>query len=272
MIPGIHISDVSEFQGHPNWDAYVAGRQAGICRIGYGDSHPDIDWAFDENGVRRLPWRGFYHYLVSGQDAGVQARACIEWIENTGGLLPGDSLWLDVEEGSGDLRGVVNTYFSIVDARFGITTGLYSYGSFFNTSLGGEQAWGSRPTWIADYNFQEPTGNHALWQHTNGTNGDISCQPAPGLPHCDCSVTHLTLQQLLELPCTVRGAPVQIPTKEEEMNAIVLPNGDIKVYAAGAGDRAGHLLEFTRHDGEQSNSVIDITDQIGGPDPYTVQA
>ena len=61
------------------------------------------------------------------------------------------------------------------------------------------------------------------------------------------------------------------PFKENEMTAVVMPNGDIKVYAAGAGDRAGHLLEFTRHDADQSNSVIDITAEIGGADPYTVQ-
>ena len=59
--------------------------------------------------------------------------------------------------------------------------------------------------------------------------------------------------------------------KEEEMHAVVMPNGDIKVYATGAGDRAGHLLEFTRHDADQTNSVIDITTQIGGSDPFTVQ-
>ena len=55
------------------------------------------------------------------------------------------------------------------------------------------------------------------------------------------------------------------------MHAVVMPNGDIKVYAAGAGSRAGHLLEFTRHDNDQSNSVIDITAQIGGGDLFTVQ-
>ena len=62
-----------------------------------------------------------------------------------------------------------------------------------------------------------------------------------------------------------------VPFKETTMHAVVMPNGDIKLYAAGAGDRSGHLLEFTRHDGDQTNSVIDITAQIGGPDPFTVQ-
>jgi hypothetical protein len=61
------------------------------------------------------------------------------------------------------------------------------------------------------------------------------------------------------------------PPKESEMHAVVMPNGDIKVYAAGAGDRSGHLLEFTRSDVDQTNSVIDITAEIGTGDPYLVQ-
>lgn len=65
-------------------------------------------------------------------------------------------------------------------------------------------------------------------------------------------------------------APIPSPFKENAMHAVVV-NGDIKIYAAGTGDRAGHLLEFTRKDGDQSNSVIDITAQIGGTDPYLVQ-
>ena len=62
-----------------------------------------------------------------------------------------------------------------------------------------------------------------------------------------------------------------LPLQEPDMHAVVMPNGDIKIYTAGMGSRAGHLLEFTRHDADQSNSVIDITAQIGGGDPFTVQ-
>lgn len=61
------------------------------------------------------------------------------------------------------------------------------------------------------------------------------------------------------------------PAQEEEpMTAVLTADGHIKVYAAGAGSRAGHLLEFTRDPTSQANSVIDITAQIGGTDPYTV--
>lgn len=77
---------------------------------------------------------------------------------------------------------------------------------------------------------------------------------------------------ILYLAALVLAVPNPTHTQEPDtMHAVVTPNGDIKVYAAGAGDRAGHLMEFTRHQADQSNSVIDITAQIGGPDPYVVQ-
>jgi hypothetical protein len=72
-----------------------------------------------------------------------------------------------------------------------------------------------------------------------------------------------------------------VPTqqsKEDTMQAIYIPfpasgtnfpSGVIKVYAASP---TNHLLEFTRTPGNAtSNSVIDITDQIGGTEPYTVE-
>lgn len=61
--------------------------------------------------------------------------------------------------------------------------------------------------------------------------------------------------------------PTPTTEREDTMTAVVMPNGDIKVYAASP---AGHLLEFTRHDADQSNSVIDITDEIGGTPLYLV--
>jgi hypothetical protein len=56
-------------------------------------------------------------------------------------------------------------------------------------------------------------------------------------------------------------------TKEDEMSAVV--NGDtIKVYCI----RQNHLIEFTRKFSDQSNSVIDITAQIGGASPPMVDS
>lgn len=69
------------------------------------------------------------------------------------------------------------------------------------------------------------------------------------------------------------------PLEEAHMLAAVpVLNADgstkeVLVYAIGGGDRAGQLLEFHRDPANaSSNQVIDITDQIGGADPYIVQA
>jgi hypothetical protein len=67
--------------------------------------------------------------------------------------------------------------------------------------------------------------------------------------------------RLGQMPAIVAAAkPQPIPTQEDEMNAVVLPNGQVKIYAA---DPKGHLLEFTRTPGQQSNDVRDVTTQIG---------
>lgn len=63
------------------------------------------------------------------------------------------------------------------------------------------------------------------------------------------------------------SSPTSPTHQEPEMHAVVMPNGDIKIYAASP---QGHLMEFTRHDGDQFNSVIDITAQIGGSAPFLV--
>jgi hypothetical protein len=68
--------------------------------------------------------------------------------------------------------------------------------------------------------------------------------------------------------------PVGPPIRgDDSMHAVTLPDGTVKVYAIGAGNRAGQLLEFTRTPSDPTrNAVIDVTDQVGGNDPYTVSA
>jgi hypothetical protein len=79
------------------------------------------------------------------------------------------------------------------------------------------------------------------------------------------------------LPFPSAVAPVIPPPEpeyqEDTMIALELANGKVVVYAEGAGTRAGQLLEFTRTPGDntgESNSVIDVTDQIGTAVPYTI--
>jgi hypothetical protein len=86
-----------------------------------------------------------------------------------------------------------------------------------------------------------------------------------------------TIMGYRRLPFPSAAAPTPTPPepeyKEETMIAIELANGKVAIYAEGAGTRAGQLLEFTRTPGDNtggSNSVIDVTDQIGTAVPYTI--
>lgn len=106
---------------------------------------------------------------------------------------------------------------------------------------------------------------------TAHSNPDGSADPAWGNHACPGPLRLPQIAQMVRPPAPAPKPPPPLPPPEDQMHAVVTQNGDVKVYAAGAGDRAGHLLEFTRHQADQSNSVIDITAQIGGGDPYTVQ-
>ena len=57
------------------------------------------------------------------------------------------------------------------------------------------------------------------------------------------------------------------------MSITALANGHVAISAVGAGSREDHLLVFTLIPTDPVHpeyNVIDVTDGIGGPDPYTV--
>lgn len=86
------------------------------------------------------------------------------------------------------------------------------------------------------------------------------------------SVGNYDISTLLDSAWPVAVLPVPTTKELENMTSETASDGTIRVYCAGAGDRAGQLLEFTRWPADPTkNSVIDITAQIGGADPYTVQ-
>ncbi len=67
--------------------------------------------------------------------------------------------------------------------------------------------------------------------------------------------------------------PLPLPIKEDTMSICTLPNGQVAISAVGAGTRADHLLVFTLDPtapGGAHYNVSDVTDGIGGPDPYKV--
>jgi hypothetical protein len=82
------------------------------------------------------------------------------------------------------------------------------------------------------------------------------------------------------LPTFFDPPPIPLPTEEEIMAVMALPGANtpnrVLITAVGAGSRANQLLVFTINDPtngvEPGYSVLDVTDGIGGPDPYTVSS
>lgn len=129
--------------------------------------------------------------------------------------------------------------------------------------------------------------SEAIWAEVKAQVGDIPCDywiaayPGPGPVLYPGSVAHQWIdrgtydQSVVQdgwIPGRSTSPPIPVPTlptKEQEMNAVVI-NGVPYVYAASP---QGHLLQFV---GQPNGwSVIDITDAIlnanPGTSPYLVQ-
>lgn len=79
-------------------------------------------------------------------------------------------------------------------------------------------------------------------------------------PGCPGTIRANQRQDILNA-ITAPTPPVQF--QEDTVTAVELSNGQIKIYAVGAGNADQHLLEFTRTPGSQSNDVRDISLQVG---------
>ena len=99
----IFIPDVSEFQGLIDWSNF--GSDAAIVRINYGNSKVDAQADRNIDGARsRCLWRGWYTYLIAGQDPVVQADVLVKVLQAHGGLKPNEAVICDDEEGTRSVR------------------------------------------------------------------------------------------------------------------------------------------------------------------------
>lgn len=190
----MHLPDVSEFQPNVDWAAVVAHNGgAAIIRNLYGSDYTDKLWlrgrraSARQDGVVVL---GIYQYIRSTQDITSQAKA---FVDVTGSLKQGEFAIMDLEEGSGDQSGRAATWLNYVNKNLPAYKGyngawLYSYMDFVNThGLSGIFNGTATHTWIAAYQFGEPTIGHSLWQHSNGTAARCNNEPWPGIGFVDCS-------------------------------------------------------------------------------------
>lgn len=220
----IHVPDLSEWQSGPVDFSAVKAYNGGavIIRVAYGAYHPDNYFSVRRAQAHAAGMRvlGLYAYLVASQDAATQARA---WLQLVGHLLPGEFFALDVEEGSGNQLARVTGVLDMLRAGLGAEPWLYT-GPYFALQTGLTPLMNTQTGWLADYIDSEPSDPaHVLWQHTNGTLADISCQPIPGIGvPCDCSIFNGTIDQLAAL---VSSTPT-----EEPMLVITAPNKPAAAY------------------------------------------
>lgn len=244
LEPGLHINDVSEWQGNINWGAY--NRPAVVVRVHSGYS-PDTHFYANRNGARsRCQVRGFYHYMAPGRDVTWQANAFCDLV---GGLLPGEFVVLDFEDPGwgGDGRNAALSWFATVRSRLGTSPSqevFYTYWPYLVSHFGGGLGWlGGRPFWGAGYSVGAPSwrGSALLWQHTDGIYGDTQCEPGPGIGNCDCSVYGGTIAGLA---AAIGGAAPPPPApprhlEDHDMYRLLAP-GDppvpmpLPVFAHGA--------------------------------------
>lgn len=193
LPPGLLIADCSEFQGTVDWAAYATQNQAAIARVCYGTAHTDKQLGANLVGMRaNLRVRGWYQYLVWGQDVVAQAKAFAALL---GPLQPGEFAIVDAEEGS-FTQADMQTWIRTVHGLIGGVEGEYSGVAFARTHLA--DFTGSPLTWVAAYQATEPTEAHRLWQFTDK-------HVFPGIPTpCDASIFHGSIDDLLAL---VTGQP-----------------------------------------------------------------
>lgn len=199
ILPGVILAaDCSEFQRNID-AAYLKWSRAIIIRAAYGDAHDDRAWYggdrrkfLHDNGVKYL---GFYQYLVAGQDITAQARAFCRLI---GTMRPGEDLYADIEEGSGNLQQAWRTWALVVHDELGWAPSSYS-GSFFARDHGLEPV-----KWVASYGTAEPSAPHLWWQFTDAF-------AVPGIGTSDCSVFHGGYPDLLAHAYGGTSQPVNPP-------------------------------------------------------------
>jgi hypothetical protein len=203
--------DFSEFQSNVA-AAYLKFSQAVIFRAMYG-TRVDKAWFggarrafFHDNGAKFV---GIYQYVTAFEDPVKQATALVNLI---GTLRPGEKVYADIEEGSGNLSETKRIWSSIVGGGLGWPAGDYS-GLFFARDHGLQPV-----DWVADYTSVEPSVPHTWWQFT-------SSFAVPGVAGLvDCSLFHGTYADLAKISFPGSAPPVVKPVLPPEVD---MPSGTI---------------------------------------------
>jgi lysozyme len=135
--------------------------------------------------------RGAYHFFVTNEDAGQQAKL---FLKTVGSLEAGDLppvLDVEAESGTGaNLVSDVQTWLSIVEQGLGRTPIIYTGPAFWNENMTG--GFSRYPLWVAEYGVSAPKSVNGwsgwtFWQYSQsgsiaGVNGGVDLDYFDGSP------------------------------------------------------------------------------------------
>jgi lysozyme len=163
-VPGI---DVSHYQGHVDWTVVAGGgEQFGIAKATEGTAVVDPYFPDHWSGMKTAGIvRGAYHFFHPTGDAQVQANNFLKRLAGANGgtavLAPGDlpaALDIEVTDGASaaTLLAGAAAWLTAVEAATRKRPIVYTYPSFWKSTLGNPQELSAYPLWIAHLNVVAP--------------------------------------------------------------------------------------------------------------------
>lgn len=204
---GISGRDISEFQGDVDFDRLAgAGIDFVIMRASQGVGFVDGKFARNQSEARRtgIP-RGYYHFA---DNTGTPQAQADHFLATVGGLQPGESVWLDQEEGYlGNDFWVA--FMNYVHGKVGFPPGGYASSSYYTAH--GLANPGDDGDWVAQWSALAPNPPPgwsfvAIWQ--NADNGSIPILGG-GTTNCDTDIFNGDVAGFLRY-----GAPGAVPAPQ----------------------------------------------------------
>ena len=156
-----------------------------ILRATYSNNHVDIKYVQQLHVARQAGLLiGHYGYMVAGVDAAVQGTFFGNVVKANGGLLPGDTIACDCEEGSGDQAPRIEAFLAAAHAVLHDNPAdeeAYSGAYFWKAHIGTVVVNGvTVHRWIAAYGQSDPNLGEVIWQLADnwvfpGTSGNEQC-------------------------------------------------------------------------------------------------
>ena len=168
--------DVSQYQKDIDFETLFSEQSIDfvIIRATAGKNNSDKKFKANWKGVKANEViRGAYHYYRPDESSETQAKFFIKHVKLQKGDLPPI---LDIEKYSrvqsiNSLKKGLLNWLKIVEAHYGVTPILYTYNSFYVSTIADDARFDKYPVWIAWYNIQENPNSilqdWVIWQFTD---------------------------------------------------------------------------------------------------------